>query len=74
MRRRKRCKKCGADVGSPDFSLCGACCRKEATLPFAEWPNRVPPAGHVDAQAEDHWEQCGGDVDKFLDECGRKHQ
>ena len=28
MRRyRRRCKKCGADVGSPDFDLCGACCQ-----------------------------------------------
>ncbi len=25
MRRRRKCKQCGADVGSPDFSVCGSC-------------------------------------------------
>lgn len=31
MSRRRRCRKCGADVGSPDFDLCGACCKPRPT-------------------------------------------
>ena len=43
-------------------------------LPLGQFPNRVPPPGHRDPEAEARWERCGGDVDKFLAECRRKHE
>jgi|SRR5271157_1854599 len=38
-RRRRKCRRCGADVGSPDFSLCGSCCAGTAN----DKPGDKPP-------------------------------
>ena len=74
MRYRKRCKKCGADVGSAGFFALRFLLQQSSVAAirrvFRTGSRR--PATKT-RRPKVHWQRCGGDVDRFLDECRRKH-